>query len=182
MQSNLLPVCYPATFFIQLLVNSRRLCLVAIEGGTIVGFASATMGLLQPSSEGGHLQAINQGSSLSRPDFPRTRVTLLTLGVMPAYQRKGIGRALVHGVIQSLEASCGAASQPYKGTSSDHAQATNKDNKITVLVQVQVAPSNSAGRCFYTRLGITDQKVSDDPRLHLGPVSQASVMAGVLSV
>lgn len=181
MQRNLLPVSYPAAFFIQLLVNPRRLCLVATEGGAIVGFASAASGLLQPGSVGGHMQHDTHTDSESRPDIPRSHVTLLTLGVLPTYQRRGIGRSLVHGVIQRLEGSCStAAPQPYHHTSTSHIP--DQDNKVAVLVQVQVAPSNSVGKCFYTHLGMMDQRVSEDPRLHLGLGSRTSVMAGVLCV
>lgn len=186
-QRNLLPVSYPASFFVQLLINPRQLCLVATDHDAIIGFASAAMGPSQPSSIGGYIGGTIRDThadricSESRSDILRSHITLLTLGVLPAYQRRGIGRSLVHGAVQHLEASCStAACQVYHSTSSD--QVPNQDSKIAVLVQVQVAQSNSAGKCFYTRLGMMDQRDCDDPRLRLGPGSRTSVMAGVLCV
>ncbi|KAF8555677.1 hypothetical protein OG21DRAFT_1410530 [Imleria badia] len=174
---NLLPVSYPAAFFVQLLINPRQLCLVAIDRGTIIGFASAAMGPSQDTLADTHAE---RECSEPRSEIPRSQLTLLTLGVLPAYQRRGIGRCLVHGVVQRLEASCAAAAQPYHPASSDHVP--DQDNKIAVLVQVQVAQSNSAGKCFYTHLGMMDQPGRDDTRLCLGPGSRTNVMAGVLCV
>jgi len=107
-------------------------------------------------------------------------MTLLTLGVLPPYQRRGIGRSLVHGVVRRLEASCAGATQTYCSMSSDYVP--DQDSKIAVLVQVQVAQSNSAGKRFYTHLGMMDQRGCDDIRLRLGPGSRTSVMEGVLCV
>lgn len=188
-QRNLLPVSYPAAFFVQLLINPRQLCLVAIDCGTIIGFASAAMGPSQPTADIGYVEDdctaeestshADRKSSELRSEMLRSHVTvtLLTLGVMPAYQRRGIGRVLVHGVVQRLEASCAAAAQSYQPTSSEH-----QDTKIAVLVQVQVAQSNSAGKDFYTQLGMMDQRGCDDVWLRLGPGPRTSVMAGVLCV
>lgn len=140
------------------------------------------MGLLQPSSFEEYTRDTPADRQFpeSRSDIPRSHITLLTLGVLPAYQRKGIGRSLVHGVIQRLEASCTAAAPLHHPAPSD--QLSNEDNKTAVLVQVQVAKSNSAGKRFYTRLGMMDQQGFDDLRLHVGVGSRTSVMAGVMCV
>ncbi|KAH0836795.1 hypothetical protein J3R83DRAFT_8558 [Lanmaoa asiatica] len=135
------------------------------------------MGLLQPSSVRGY--PVDRKSE-SHSNIPQSHITLLTLGVLPAYQRRGIGRSLVHGVVQRLEASCVATEQPHHPASPD--QTPNQDSKITVLVQVQVAQSNSAGKCFYSRLGMIDQQGFDDPPLRLGLGSRTSVMAGVMCI
>ncbi|KAG8221080.1 hypothetical protein J3R82DRAFT_2596 [Butyriboletus roseoflavus] len=171
---NLLPVSYPAAFFIQLLVSPQRLCLVATDHGAIIGFASAGMGLLHPCRD---IPAGRECSELPS-DTPRSHVSLLTLGVLPAYQRRGIGRSLVHGVVQRLEASCTSAAQPNHSLSSDQIP----NSKIAVLVQVQVAQSNAAGKCFYTHLGMMDQQGCDNLRPHVGLGSRTSVMAGVMCV
>ena len=183
-QRSLLPVSYPVAFFVQLLINPRQLGLVATDRGTIVGFASAAVGPSQPSSVGGYIgdtirDTPDRVCSESRSDIPRSHITVLTLGVLPAYQRRGIGRSLVHGVVQRLESSCPATAQPHHTTSSDHAP--DQDGKIAVLVQVQVAQSNSGGKDFYTHLGMMDQSC-DDQRLRLGPGSRTSIMAGVLCI
>ena len=183
MQHNLLPVSYPTVFFVQLLINPRQLCLVATDRGAIIGFASAAMGPSQSSPSGAYVRDTladahaDRECSEPRSDIPRSQLTLLTLGVLPAYQRRGIGRSLVRGVVQRLEASCAAAAQPYLP---DHLP--DQDDKIAVLVQVQVAQSNSAGKCFYTHLGMLDQPGRDDTRLCLGPGSRMNVMMGVLCV
>ncbi|KAF8141453.1 acyl-CoA N-acyltransferase [Boletus edulis] len=180
---NLLPVSYPAAFFVQLLINPRRLCLVVTDGGAIIGFASAAMGpsLAQPTSGGGYIGETSTLADRKCSDIALSHITLLTLGVLPAYQRRGIGRSLVHGVVQRLEALCAADAPPmYDPTSSDHIP--DQDSKVAVLVQVQVAQSNTAGKCFYTHLGMMDQRGCDDLRLRLGPASRASVMEGVLCV
>lgn len=61
---------------------------------------------------------------------------LLTLGVQPAYRRRGIGRALVHSVARALR-----TAQSVVGRSK-------------VLIQAEVLPVNTVGKCFYSRLGM----------------------------
>lgn len=178
-QRTLLPVSYPAAFFLQLLINPRQLCLVATDCDTVIGFVSAALDISQPSVR----DSTHPGRECSDPcsDNPRSHITLLTLGVLSTYQRKGIGRALVHGVVQRLEASCAAAARPYS-TPSDHVPHQDTESKIAVLVQVQVAQSNDVGKCFYSHLGMMDERDCDDVRLCLGPGPRTSVMAGVLCV
>jgi len=183
----LLPVSYPAAFFIQLLVNPRQLCLVATDHDTVVGFASA----MSLGSAGEYLRngrADQKNSEESCSDIPRAQVTLLTLGVLPAYQRRGIGRSLVQGVVQRLQSyTCGGAlDQAYdpasqSGLGSDHVR-DHQDGKIAIFVQADVAPSNHAGKCFYTHMGMMDQRSSVDQRLRLGLGSRTSVMAGLMHV
>lgn len=107
-------------------------------------------------------------------------MTLLTLGVLPPYQRKGIGQSLVHGVVRRLEASRAGAAQPYHSMPSDYVP--DQASRTAVLVRAQVAQSNSAGKRFYTHLGMMDQCGRDDLRLRLGPGPRTSVMEGVLCV
>lgn len=70
--------------------------------------------------------------------------------------------------------------EPQSGPESDHV--LNRDGKIAVFVQADVAPSNHAGKYFYTHMGMMDQRDSVDQRLRLGLGSRTSVMAGVMCV
>jgi ribosomal protein S18 acetylase RimI-like enzyme len=165
-QSSLLPVSYPATFFVQLLVNPRHLCLIAVDEGSVIGFASAAIDTSQPPSCGiwRHETQSDRDCSKLRSDTPRSHMTLLTLGVLPAYQRRGIGRTLVHEVVRRLQASsCGP--QPCRTVLDEDAR---EGGKAAILVRAQVAHSNTGGKCFYSRLGMMGQRASDDPRINLG--------------
>ncbi|KIJ67472.1 hypothetical protein HYDPIDRAFT_108245 [Hydnomerulius pinastri MD-312] len=180
LHSHLLPVSYPPTFFVQLLVNPRHICLVAADGGSIIGFASAAVDASQPSPlhTRRHKTHPDREGSDDPSDIPRAHITLLTLGVLPSYQRQGIGRALVHEVVRRLQtSSCGLGS--YRPAQDD---AQTEDSKMTVLVKAQVAHSNTVGKCFYTHLGMMGQRVSDDPRLNFGLAARTSTVAGVLCI
>ncbi|KAF9233490.1 acyl-CoA N-acyltransferase [Melanogaster broomeanus] len=180
LHASLLPVSYPPAFFVQLLLNPRHLCLVAVDEGTVIGFASAAIDVSQPQSFGTWRHETHSDGACSdlRSDIPRSHVTLLTLGVLPPYQRKGIGRSLVHGVVRCLQASSSGL-QSYQTVPHE---APSKGGKPAVLVRAQVAHSNTVGKCFYTHLGMMGQWVSDDPRLHFGLGARTSVVAGVLSI
>ncbi|KIK79704.1 hypothetical protein PAXRUDRAFT_833963 [Paxillus rubicundulus Ve08.2h10] len=180
LHSSLLPASYPATFFVQLLVNPRHLCLVAVDEGSVIGFASAAKDTSQPPSCGiwRHETHSDRDCSRSRSGVPRSHMTLLTLGVLPAYQRRGIGRTLVHEVVRRLQASsCGLP--PYRTVLDEDAR---EGGKAAILVRAQVAHSNTGGKRFYTRLGMMGQRASDDPRIDLGLGARTSLVAGMLSI
>ncbi|KAF8835544.1 hypothetical protein BDN67DRAFT_417857 [Paxillus ammoniavirescens] len=180
LHSSLLPVSYPATFFVQLLVNPRHLCLVAMDEGSVIGFASAAIDTPQPPACGvwRHETYSDRDCSKSRPDIPRSHMTLLTLGVLPTYQRRGIGRTLVHEVVRRLQASsCGP--QPCRTVLDEDAR---EGGKAAILVRAQVAHSNTGGKCFYSRIGMMGQRSSDDPRINLGLGARTALVAGMLSI
>ncbi|KAF9219555.1 hypothetical protein BS17DRAFT_788994 [Gyrodon lividus] len=181
MQSSLLPVSYPAAFFIQLLINPRHLCLVAVDESSVIGFASAAIDTSQLAPSCGtrrHQAHSDRECSELRSDIPRSHMTLLTLGVLPAYQRKGIGRTLVHEVVRRLQASFSGPQLCRTVFDGD----SREGGKPAVLVRAQVAHSNTVGKCFYNRLGMMGQRVSDDPRPNFGLGTRTSVVAGVLSI
>ncbi|KAG5352192.1 hypothetical protein C0989_003273 [Termitomyces sp. Mn162] len=84
LHSALLPVSYPASFFIQLTLQSARVCLVAClpaQPTVPVAFISA---------------CLRDNPRLSRHHTPH--IEILTLGVLPAYRQQGIARLLVQHV------------------------------------------------------------------------------------
>ncbi|KAJ7128928.1 acyl-CoA N-acyltransferase [Mycena crocata] len=80
MHAALLPIAYPFSFFLQLLLLPSRRCLVAYErdqGDTPVAFISAAV-------------------------HPEHRIEILTLGVLPMFRQRGLATRLVYAVIDTL--------------------------------------------------------------------------------
>ncbi|KAF7362092.1 Structure-specific endonuclease subunit SLX1 [Mycena venus] len=77
LHSALLPISYPRSFFLHLLIQPTRLCLVARNDGDPVAFISAAM-------------------------HPGQRIEILTLGVLPPFQQHRLATRLVHAVIDAL--------------------------------------------------------------------------------
>ncbi|KAJ7502826.1 acyl-CoA N-acyltransferase [Mycena galericulata] len=73
----LLPVPYALSFFLHLLIQPTRLCLLARDQGNPVAFISAVM-------------------------HPEQRIEILTLGVVPAFRQRGLATHLLHAVIDTL--------------------------------------------------------------------------------
>ncbi|KAJ7188525.1 acyl-CoA N-acyltransferase [Mycena filopes] len=83
LHTTLLEVRYPPSFFLHLLLQPSRRCLVARHHGQPVAFVSAAL-------------------------HPGNRIEILTLGVLPAFQQRRLGTRLVHSVVESLTgSSCG---------------------------------------------------------------------------
>ncbi|KIM54406.1 hypothetical protein SCLCIDRAFT_136880 [Scleroderma citrinum Foug A] len=153
LHARLLPTQYPPTFFIQLLLHPRYLCLIATHEYAVVAFASAAIEAPQCAP---HL--VDGTNTLAH-------VKLLTLGVQTAFRRQGIGRALVHGVARRLR-TVGSLS-----VDSIHCS--------TILIQADVAHSNTSGRCFYSCLGMNEESGSHlDSRVTTG----THLVAGLLAV
>lgn len=85
-QAALLPISYPRSFFLQLLLQPTRLCLVARSGsdGDLVAFISAAM-------------------------HPGQRLEILTLGVLPLFQQHRLATRLVYAVIDALTSKAATA-------------------------------------------------------------------------
>ncbi|KAJ7928571.1 acyl-CoA N-acyltransferase [Mycena leptocephala] len=77
MHTALLPVSYPPSFFLHLLLQPARLCLVAHHHDDPVAFISAAI-------------------------HPDHRIEILTLGVLPPFQQHRLATRLVHAVIDAL--------------------------------------------------------------------------------
>ncbi|KAK7472950.1 hypothetical protein VKT23_001054 [Stygiomarasmius scandens] len=117
----LIPVPYPPSFFINLLIQSNYACLIAHDPDSAtpdipIAFVSASI----------HKSNTIIGS-------PKPHIQLLTLGVHPDYQHKGLARALVQQVINTLHTS----SEPVPP------------------IYTHVCTTNTPAQSFYRRLGMT---------------------------
>ncbi|KAF9528466.1 acyl-CoA N-acyltransferase [Crepidotus variabilis] len=139
----LLPVSYPYSFFVQLLVLPNRSCFVAYAEGhpkVPIGFISAA---IQPSSA-----SVVPRISHSSPDFSpsnsvdltKPRLEILTLGVLPACQHCGLAKLLMKRTIESFHQSC--------------AIIPNTESIGGTLVHANVATSNLEAIRFYERMGM----------------------------
>ncbi|KAF8170261.1 acyl-CoA N-acyltransferase [Mycena galopus ATCC 62051] len=79
----LLPISYPRSFFLHLLLQPTRLCLVARNDSDPVAFISAAM-------------------------HPGQRLEILTLGVLPPFQQHRLATRLVHAAIEALASKAAA--------------------------------------------------------------------------
>ncbi|KIL68888.1 hypothetical protein M378DRAFT_184760 [Amanita muscaria Koide BX008] len=88
--SNVLPIRYPQSFFLQLLLLPARICLVAYprsDPQNLIGFISAAYSPEPPT------------------DAKIPRIEILTLGVAPSYRHRGLARRLIRSIPQHLCAS-----------------------------------------------------------------------------
>ncbi|OJA21389.1 hypothetical protein AZE42_09778 [Rhizopogon vesiculosus] len=165
LHTKLLPVAYPPTFFVQLLVHPQQMCLVATYGSSVVAFSSAVMNSQNWATE-------QLGSCRGQDgDAGTLQVTLLTLGVSPEFQRRGIARRLVHEVVQRLRSSYRAPCASSHRSESDPTHA--------VILCAEVARNNTSGQSFYSHLGMHRQPKDDEQR-KFGCKVQTCVVLGVM--
>ncbi|KAG1777051.1 acyl-CoA N-acyltransferase [Suillus placidus] len=166
----LLPIAYPIAFFVQLLVQPQHMCLIATYEGNVIAFVSATM-------ETRHSTPGPLGSSGVPDQTTRDalRVTLLTLGVSPEFQRQGIARRLVHEVVQRLRWSCGA---PYHDSPPAPSLSESGSTDAVVLC-AEVARDNSSGQSFYSHLGMQRQ-LEADTQNGFGSKARTCMVLGVM--
>lgn len=158
----LLPVAYPPTFFVQLLVHPQQMCLVATYDSSVVAFSSATMDTQNWTS--GPLGSCGGQDCNVRA----LQVTLLTLGVSPEFRRRGIARKLVHEVVQRLRSSYRARC------------VSTRDPTPAVILCAEVARNNTSGQSFYSHLGMHRQAIVDEQR-RFGSKAQTCRVLGVMS-
>jgi ribosomal protein S18 acetylase RimI-like enzyme len=135
-QSRMLPVNYPSSFFTQLLVLPTRTCLVAYKKGhpnVPIAFISAVT--RQPASR--HSDFTPPESPLIF-DISKPFLEILTLGVLPAYQRCGLARRLINCVIDNYHQRCAAG----------------PEHECTTLVSATVSISNTSALKFYECMGM----------------------------
>lgn len=140
LQSLLLPVRYPSSFFTQLLLLPGRICLIAhdtADANTPVAFISACLRQSQPADHLTYLSHDLKPPLCESPD-PAHWIEILTLGVLPEYQKRGIASLLVRRVYEYFRASLFPASHLNDGT----------------MVRANVATSNVSALSFYKRLGM----------------------------
>ncbi|KAF8621551.1 hypothetical protein AX15_007720 [Amanita polypyramis BW_CC] len=113
LHASILPVPYPSSFFLQLLIHPARLCLVA-----------------HPRANPHNLVAFVSALFHDTPHLPR--IEILTLGVLPAFQNRGLARRLVLSITQKL---CSFAPS-------------------SILLQANVSASNTSALKFYECIGM----------------------------
>ena len=136
LQSLLLPVRYPSSFFTQLLLLPGRICLVAhriADTNTPVAFISACLRQSRPTDNTTYLPHDLQ--PLCESPGPAHWIEILTLGVLPEFQKRGVASLLVRRVYEYFRASAGHL-------------------KDGTMVRANVATSNVTALSFYKRLGM----------------------------
>ena len=135
-QSRVLPVNYPSSFFTQLLLIPTRTCLVAYkqaQPNLPIPFISAVT--RHPASN----FAMNLSpDSLRIFDLKKPFLEILTLGVLPAYQYCGLARRLLKCVIDNFHPRCAGPESSASGT----------------LVSATVSVSNTSALKFYESMGM----------------------------
>lgn len=138
-QSMILPVKYPSSFFTQLLVLPTRTCFVAYkksQPSVPIAFISAVT--RQPASRHNDLTVNLSPDSLRIFDLSKPFLEILTLGVLPTYQHRGLARRLIKCVIDSFHQRCAGPDQESCGT----------------LVSATVSISNTSALKFYECMGM----------------------------
>ncbi|KXN90152.1 Histone acetyltransferase MCC1 [Leucoagaricus sp. SymC.cos] len=133
LHSLVLPVQYPPAFFTQLLVFPSRACLIAVcrsQPNSPIAFISAALHASSP-------QGIPNFSATKALDSPPPRIEVLTLGVLPAFQNRGLARRLIEAVVDRL-------SGPLT---------------VGILVYANVVATNAVAIKFYESIGL---RVSSD--------------------
>ncbi|KAF8971027.1 acyl-CoA N-acyltransferase [Flammula alnicola] len=149
LHSKILPVQYPASFFLQLLLIPTRACFIAYRRAhpTIpIGFISAAIQqpvstlkcftLESQSPEDHPVSSTTPLEPKATLDLNKPRLEILTLGVLPSYQQHGLARRLVQRVVDTLRQSC--ATNSLDGT----------------LIYANVSTSNTEALKFYERIGM----------------------------
>ncbi|KIK68904.1 hypothetical protein GYMLUDRAFT_34907 [Collybiopsis luxurians FD-317 M1] len=116
LHAKLIPVNYPPSFFLHLLIQESYSCLIATSNDQPVAWVSASL---------------HKTNNLIGSQDPH--IQLLTLGVLPECQHRGIAKRLVSEVIASL----------------------HKDSLVPVPpVYAHVCTSNVVAQAFYQNLGM----------------------------
>jgi len=149
LHADLLQYPYTPSFFRQFLLHSTHLCLIAYpisSPNTPIAFVTAYL----------HTPTLDLGCTLRQDP----QVHILTLGVDPQYQRKGIARRLVLTAVHNLQES--AKRSPVLSRVPVLSDGT--------LVTAQVATSNNGGKEFYEAMGMeTEGGVVNDLYRLLSP-------------
>ncbi|KAF8160926.1 acyl-CoA N-acyltransferase [Crassisporium funariophilum] len=147
LHSKVLPVRYPPSFFLQLLVLPTRACFVAYRRGQLhnpIGFISAAAQQPTPnnnfsSDSSDHPPSVSSKLE-NQPvlDLGKSRLEILTLGVHPAYRHCGLARRLVQSVVDNFQQSCAGNYDLHDGT----------------LIYANVSISNTTALKFYEHMGM----------------------------
>jgi len=140
------------------------MCLIATYGNSVVAFSSAIM---ETQNWASGLPGSCGGEDC---DAGALRVTLLTLGVSPEFQRRGIAHRLVHEVVQRLRSSYrGPCASPRSGS----------DPTRAVILCAEVARNNTTGQSFYSHIGMRRQPKAEE-QWRFGSKAQTCMVLGVM--
>ncbi|KAF5386162.1 hypothetical protein D9615_002365 [Tricholomella constricta] len=145
LHDSLLPIKYPTSFFLQLTLLRERVCLVAYhpeDPTNPIAFISAAL------QQNPRVHGLPTSYVLTdgEDDFSDPKVSLkdaphieiLTLGVLPAFQQRGVARLLVRRVHNYF---------------SEHSNHT-RDLRDGTVIHTNVATSNAPALSFYERMGL----------------------------
>lgn len=141
LQSAVLPVKYPSSFFLQLLLLPGRLCLVAhspTDPNDPIAFVSASIQRVNNNLQINYPPP-SIGANPTKPlPTNEPRIEILTIGVLPAYQHHGLARHMIKSVVQTLHSSLYPSCHSTYGT----------------LISAHVSTSNASAINFYERMGL----------------------------
>ncbi|KAF8198003.1 acyl-CoA N-acyltransferase [Pholiota molesta] len=147
LHSKLLPVQYPTSFFLQLLLIPTRACFVAYKRAhpnVPIGFISAAIQqplstlkcFTTPKSTEINPNVSTKPRDRTTIDLSKPRLEILTLGVLPSCQHCGLARKLIRWVVDTLRESCAT---------------TSLDG---IPIYANVATSNTEAIEFYKHIGL----------------------------
>lgn len=145
LHTSLLPIAYPTSFFLQLTLLPGRVCMVAYHPenpNDPVAFVSAALQQTPriPGVNKSHLLSGGGQQSFHTTAKDLPHIEILTLGVLPAYQQRGVARLLVRRV--------------YDYFREHSSQVPDLDLSDGTLIHTNVATSNVPALSFYERIGM----------------------------
>jgi len=176
-QASLLPVTYPLSFYLQLLLHPSRICLLAYphhSPTTPIAFISASITPPTAPSPRPRSRRPSVSATYTKPvagtgsdpcttvssfevvsDEPRVHIT--TLGVLPQYQREGLARKLVSEVVKKLRDTIAEPVTSSASSSSSTLVERSKSRSPTrggMLVTAQLSIANVPTQKLYEVLGM----------------------------
>ncbi|KAL1745359.1 acyl-CoA N-acyltransferase [Schizophyllum fasciatum] len=150
----LLPMRYPSSFFMSLLLQRDRLCLVACPKGALSKIVAFVSALRHDCTS--QTCEFSTSTNLDRPPRPpEPHVEILTLGVLREHQHHGLAQHLVHTAASALL----PGRKVVLGADVD-------GTPHGVLVQAHVSAVNDSARRFYERLGLrTRERIANAYRV-----------------
>ncbi|KAL0956186.1 hypothetical protein HGRIS_002345 [Hohenbuehelia grisea] len=152
LHSALLPVRYPTSFFIHLLVHSSSICLVARASTSNAPIAFISAAIQHNASPSAGL-----APNAAHDESTGVHVQILTLGVLPKYRNRGLAQRLVRTAVSRLIDSsvpAGITQVPAPPPARTGAPSTTRGKPDGALVSAHVSTSNARAIEFYKRIGL----------------------------